>query len=127
MFSLEADDSNRLIKISWSEIVSADEMRECAEQLRALIADVRPGFRLLSDLTGLESMDPSGASYIAAMMDLFAAKQVGLIVRVIPDPRKDIGLNILSYFHYGSQVRIETYQNLRDALESLYLRSEEPR
>ena len=115
MFSVEADDINRLIKISWSENVSADEMRECAEQLRALTADLRPGFRLLSDLTGLESMDPTGASYIAAMMDVFAAKQVGLIVRVIPDPHKDIGLSILSYFHYGSQVQIVTYQNLRVA------------
>lgn len=119
MFSLEADDSNRLIKISWSDIVSVDEMRECAEELRALITDVRPGFRLLADLTGLESMDHTGASYIAATMDLVAAKQVALIVRVIPDPRKDIGLNILSYFHYGPEVRIETYQSLRDALESL--------
>ena len=94
-------------------------MRRCAEQLRALIADVRPGFRLLSDLTGLKSMDPAGASYIAAIMDIFAAKQVGSVVRVIPDPRKDIGLNILSYFHYGSQVQVETYQNLKDALQSL--------
>ena len=119
MFSVETDDLNRLVKISWSENVSADEMRRCAEQLRALTADVKPGFRLLSDLTGLKSMDPTGVSYIAAIMDLFAAKQVGLVVRVIPDPRKDIGLNILSYFHYGSQVQVETYQNLRDALESL--------
>jgi hypothetical protein len=79
---------------------------------------MRPGFRLLSDLTGLESMDPTGTSYIAAMMDLFAAKQVGLVVRVIPDPHKDIGLNILSYFHYGSQVQVVTYQNLSDALQS---------
>jgi hypothetical protein len=119
MFSIEADDTNRLIKISWSENVSANEMRECAERLRALTADMRPGFRLLSDLTGLESMDHTGASYIAAMMDLFVAKQAGLIVRVIPDPHKDIGLNILSYFHYGSQVQVVTYQNLRDALQSL--------
>ena len=119
MFSLEADDRNRLIKISWSDIVSVDEMRECAEELRALIKDVRPGFRLLTDLTGLESMDPTGASYIAVTMDLVAAKQVGLIVRVIPDPRKDIGLNILSYFHYRSQVQTATYQNLNDALQSL--------
>jgi hypothetical protein len=119
MFSVEADDINRLIKISWSEIVTVDDMRKGAEEVRALTADIRPGFRLLTDLTGLESMDPTGASYIAAIMDLFAAKQVGLIVRVIPDPRKDIGLSILSYFHYGSQVRIETYQNLEDALQSL--------
>ena len=119
MFSVETDHLNRLVKISWSENVSADEMRRCAEQLHALIADVRPGFRLLSDLTGLKSMDPAGASYIAAIMDIFAAKQVGSVVRVIPDPRKDIGLNILSYFHYGSQVQVETYQNLKDALQSL--------
>ena len=60
MFSVEVHDTNRLIRISWSENVSADEMRECAEQLRALTADMRPGFRLLTDLTGLESMDPTG-------------------------------------------------------------------
>jgi hypothetical protein len=119
MFSVEADDINRLIKINWSENVSADEMRECAEQLRALTANMRPGFRLLSDLTGLKSMDPTGASYIGAIMDLFAAKQVGLIVRVIPDPHKDIGLNILSHFHYGSRVQVATYQNLSDALQRL--------
>jgi hypothetical protein len=119
MFSVEADDSNRLIKINWSENVSADEMRECAEQLRALTANIKPGFRLLSDLTGLKSMDPTGASYIGAIMDLFAAKQVSLIVRVIPDPGKDIGLNILSYFHYGSQVQTVTYQNLNEALQRL--------
>jgi hypothetical protein len=119
MFSVEADDINRLIKINWSENVSLDEMREGAEQVRALTANIKPGFRLLSDLTGLKSMDPGGASYIGAIMDLFAAKQISLIVRVIPDPRKDIGLNILSYFHYGSQVQVETYQNLADALQSL--------
>jgi hypothetical protein len=121
MFSVEADDSDRLLKINWSDIVTVDEMRECADQLRPLIADMRPGFRLLGDLTGLVSMDPAGASYIAAIMDLLAAKQVGFIVRVIPDPRKDIGLNILSYFHYGPEVRVETYEDLADALQRLSL------
>jgi hypothetical protein len=121
MFSVEADDSDRLLKINWSDIVTVDEMRECADQLRPLIAAMRPGFRLLGDLTGLVSMDPAGASYIAAIMDLLAAKQVGFIVRVIPDPRKDIGLNILSYFHYGPEVRLETYERLADALQRLSL------
>jgi hypothetical protein len=86
MYSVEVDDINRLIKVNWSENVSADEMRECAEQLRALTANIKPGFRLLSDLTGLKSMDHTAASYIGAIMDLFAAKKVSLIVRVIPDP-----------------------------------------
>lgn len=119
MFSVETDDANGLLKISWSGIVTVDEMRICADQLRSLIADMRPGFRFLGDLTGLVSMDPTGAPYIAAIMDLLAAKQVRFIVRVIPDPRKDIGLNILSYIHYGPEVRVETYERLADALQRL--------
>jgi hypothetical protein len=119
MFSVETDDINRLIKINWSENVGLEEMRDGAEQVRALSANLKHGFRLLSDLTGLQSMDPRGASYIGAIMDLFAAKEVSLIVRVIPDPHKDIGLNILTYFHYGTKVQVETYQNLSDALKSL--------
>ncbi len=119
MFSIEADNSNRLIRISWSENVCIDEMRACAERFRALMVDIRPGFRLLGDLTGLESMDPAGAPYIAEIMDLLSEKKVGLVVRVIPDPHKDIGLNILSYFHYGPEVQVVTYQNLRDAWQRL--------
>ena len=119
MFSVDADDNDQLLQIHWSGIVTIDEMRDCADQLRILIATMRPGFRLLGDLTSLVSMDPAGASYIAAIMDLLAAKQVGFIVRVIPDPRKDIGLNILTYFHYGPEVRVETYERLADALQRL--------
>jgi hypothetical protein len=37
----------------------------------------------------------------------------------MPDPHKDIGLNILSQFHYGPEIRISTFQTLADALQSL--------
>src|SRR5258708_36815681 len=101
MFSVEADDSDRLLKINWSNVVTVDEMRECADQLRPLIADMRPGFRLLGDLTGLVSMDPAGASFISVIMDFMAAKRVGFIICEIPYPRTAIGLKIFSYFHYA--------------------------
>ncbi|MGA8658501.1 MAG: hypothetical protein WB586_20360 [Chthoniobacterales bacterium] len=52
-------------------------------------------------MTGLKSMDPAGAPYIGSVMDLCVTKQVEHVVRVIPDPRKDIGLNIMSHFRYG--------------------------
>jgi hypothetical protein len=39
--------------------------------------------------------------------------------RVIPDPHKDIGLNILSQFHYGPEIEIATFQTLADALQSM--------
>jgi hypothetical protein len=37
----------------------------------------------------------------------------------MPDPRKDIGLNILSQFHYGPNVSIATFETLADAIQSI--------
>jgi hypothetical protein len=119
MFFVEADLPNRLLIIRLTQRVRAIELRRCTERVRDLLAKVEPGFRLLTDLSGLESMDPSCAPEIEAMMDLFAERQVGTIVRVVPDPRKDIGLNIMSRFHYRSDVRLITCQDLATALERL--------
>ena len=119
MFSIESSDAERLIKISWSGKVDPDEMRRCAEEVHVAAAKLRPGFRVLADMTGLESMDPASAPYIGEVMDLCVMKQVEHVVRVIPDPRKDIGLNILSHFHYGSKIRVTIFENLPDALRQL--------
>ena len=119
MFSVDANDVERLIKISWSGQVDADETRRCAEEISVTASKMRPGFRVLADLTCLESMDPAGAPYIGSVMDLCVTKQVEHVVRVIPDPRKDIGLNIMSYFHYGSKIRVTICENLGEAIRQL--------
>ena len=119
MFSIEASDSERLIKISWSGQVHLDEMRRCAEEVGVMAAKMRPGFRLLADMSDLESMDSAGAPYIGSVMDLCVTRQVEHVVRVIPDSRKDIGLNIMSYFHYGSKVRVTICENLAAAMQQL--------
>jgi hypothetical protein len=64
-------------------------------------------------------MDSSSAPHIAEIMDALAEKKVSSVVRVIPDPHKDIGLNILSQFHYGPEIRTITFETLADALQSL--------
>jgi len=66
----------------------------------------------------MEAMAPSAAHPLGEIMDTVAGK-VGLVVRVIPDPHKDIGLNILSQFHYGPEIQIATFQTLADALQSM--------
>jgi hypothetical protein len=119
MFSIEASDAERLIKIIWSGRVDLDEMRRCAEELGVAASKIRPGFRILADMTDLEWMDYAGAPYISSIMDLCVTKQVKQVVRVIPDPRKDIGLNIMSHFHYGSKVRITICQELAEAMRVL--------
>ena len=52
-------------------------------------------------------------------MDALAEKKVASVTRVMPDPHKDIGLNILSQFHYGAKVKIATFETLADALQDI--------
>jgi anti-anti-sigma regulatory factor len=119
MFSIEASDAERLIKISWLGQVDLDEMRRCAEEIGVTSSKMRPGFRVLVDMTDLESMDYAGAPYIGSIMDLCVSKQVEHVVRVIPNPHKDIGMNIMSYLRYGSKVKVTICENLADAMEQL--------
>jgi hypothetical protein len=119
MFSIEASDAERLIKISWSGSVDLDEMRRCADEIGVTAAKLRPGFRVLVDMTDLESMDYKGAPYIGSIMDVCVSKQVEHVIRVIPNPHKDIGLNIMSYLRYGSKVRVTICENLADAMRLL--------
>ena len=42
-----------------------------------------------------------------------------MVVRVIPDHHKDIGLNILSQFHYGPKIKLATFESLAAALSAL--------
>jgi hypothetical protein len=64
-------------------------------------------------------MDTGAARHVAEIMDALTEKQVASVIRVMPDPRKDIGLNILSQFHYAPEIQITTFETLADALQSL--------
>jgi hypothetical protein len=119
MYSVEIDRSKRLLVISALQRVTAEEARSVAQRVRDLLHDVAPGFRVLADFRWLESMDPAAAPHVAKIMDTLAEKGVSSVTRVMPDPHKDIGLNILSQFHYGSEIQIATFETLADALQSL--------
>ena len=119
MYLVELDRSQRLLVISAAQHVTADEAHKTVEELRGLLRNIAPGFRLLADFRWLESMDAAAAQHIAAIMDLLREKKVASVARVMPDPHKDIGFNILSQFHYGPEIRVETFERLVDALQAL--------
>ena len=58
---------------------------------------------------------------VGRIMELIAQAGVGLVVRVIPDSSKDIGMNILSIFHYPRNLQVVTCQTLTQAGSSLGL------
>src|SRR5215813_3370070 len=119
MYAVELDGSKRLLVISAVQTVTAKEAKMAAQRIRKLLQDVAPGFHALADFRWLESMDPAAARHIAEIMDALAEKNIASVTRVIPDPRKDIGLNILSQFHYGTDVRIATFETLAHALHDI--------
>jgi|SRR6185369_12485493 alkylated DNA nucleotide flippase Atl1 len=119
MYVVELDQSKRLLVISAAQSVTAEQARQAADQVRELLQGVTPGFRVLADYRWLESMQPATARHVAEIMDALAEKQVASVTRVMPDPHKDIGLNILSQFHYGPEVKVATFQTLADGLQSL--------
>jgi NADPH-dependent ferric siderophore reductase len=119
MYSIESDREKRLIVITVAGRVTSQEVQAAAIKVRDLVKDFEPGFSMLADFRLLAAMDSSAAPYIAEIMDTVAKKQIARVVRVIPDPRKDIGLNILSRFHYGPEIEIVTVETLADAFEIL--------
>jgi hypothetical protein len=119
MYEVELDQSKRLLVISALQRVTADQAKLVAQRVRELLHDVAPGFRLLADFRWLDSMDSAAAPHVAEIMDALAEKGLASVTRVMPDPRKDIGLNILSQFHYGPEVQIATFETLADALQSM--------
>ena len=119
MYAVELDQSKRLLVISAVQRVTAAEAKLAAQRVRQLLQDVVPGFRVLADFRWLDSMDSASARYIAEIMDALAKKGLASVTRVIPDPHKDIGLNILSQFHYGPEIHIATFETLADALQSM--------
>jgi hypothetical protein len=119
MIEVTADRTQNLLRINYSKHVSAEEVKSSIEKGKSLLANAQPGFRLLTDLSGLDSMDVACAVHIRRWMDWCNKQGVAKIVRVIPDPHKDIGLNIMSLFHYRHGIPIVTCENLKEALTIL--------
>ena len=126
MYAVELDRSKRLLVISAAGKVTAEEAKMVAQRIREVLRDVSPGFHALADFRWLESMDPAAARHIAAIMDALAEKNVASVTRVMPDPHKDIGLNILSQFHYGTDVKIATFETLADAVQDIATKVNSP-
>jgi hypothetical protein len=119
MYAVEIDGPKRLMVISAVGRVTKEEVKMAAQRVRETVEGAAPGFRVLTDFRWLDSMEPASAYHIAEIMDTLVAKEVGSVVRVIPDPHKDIGLNILSHFHYGPNVPVATFESLAEALQAL--------
>lgn len=119
MILCTVDKSGRILTVSYSGHVGAEDMRRRLETVRELMGQLKPGFFLFADFTNLQSMEASCATDIGAIMELCSAKGMSTVVRVIPDPTKDIGFDIIAHFHHHPPVRTQTHLTLADAINGL--------
>ena len=119
MVSIEVDQPKELLVVRYNGVVGPKETEVGLGQIQSGLAQLKSGFRLLADLTELQLMDVGCAPFIEKAMDVCNEKGVSMVVRVIPDPHRDIGMRIMSIFHYGSNVRIVTCETLAQAAKAL--------
>lgn len=119
MFQASTDPSQNLLKFAFSGNVTPNETARWKNELPNLLAQLKSGFKLLSDFSGVESIDLACAPDIEVVMDLLNKAGIEKVVRVITHPRQDIGLSIMSLFHYRRCVSIVTCQTMEEALAAL--------
>lgn len=116
---VQLDLVRNLIEVRYRGHVSVAEVKAVSEKVMEFLPQLRKGFTFLADLSLLESMELDSVTYITRIMDACNATGIGTVVRIVPDPRKDIGLNILSIIHYSRGVHVLTFQNSEEAERAL--------
>jgi uncharacterized protein DUF4339 len=118
-FTVEIEQGKNLLMIRYQGWVGASDVERCVEEVRAALPKMQSGFQLLADFTELGYMDVTCVPHIENIMELCDEKGVSAVVRIIPNPKRDIGLQIMSYFHYSGDVKIVTCENLSDGMKIL--------
>src|ERR1035437_3992858 len=121
MLLVTSNKSKQLLYLCFVGAVRSDEFANGREDVITQLAALSPGFRYLVDLTDLEFMGVECMAELGRLMELIGQAGVGLVVRVIPDPSKDIGMNILTVFHYPPSLPVVTCQSLAEAVQALGL------
>lgn len=118
-FTAGLDAKRNVLRVDFHGVVTGALLQAETQQVTDALKHLQPGFIVVADLTDLERMDLDCAPPLTAMMDIYVAAKIGRVIRIIPDPSKDIGLNILSITHYRGRVPIVTCETREEAEQAL--------
>ena len=121
MLLVTSNKSRQLLCVSYIGRMQSEEFRRSHEQLTAQLGEMSPGYCLLVDFSHLEFMGLDCEPELGRMMELIGRAGVGWVARVIPEPSKDIGMNILTAFHYPHRLPVVTCKSLVEAAKALGL------
>lgn len=116
---VQADVVRNVLRVEYYDRVRPEHTLAQLEFVRAQLARLKPGFTLISDLSELEAMDLDCGPHVSQLMELSLTAGIGRVIRIIPDPRKDIGFNVLSLVHYRGRVPTVTCKTRAEAAREL--------
>ena len=119
MFLVTTNKPKQILYFIFAGHVSAAELREGQKEVMLLLDVFNKGFRTVTDFSHLQSLEPECAQIIGEVMEVCDRKGVETVVRIVPDPTKDIGLSILSSFHYHRHPRVVVCNGMEDAARAL--------
>lgn len=113
------DRARKTVRMNFVGHVTAIDMHGQIGTTEAAVNALGAGFTLVSDMTELEAMDLECVPHITRVMDLCLKAGIGKALRIIPDPDKDIGMNLLSIVHYRGKVPTVTVESRAEAEKEL--------
>jgi hypothetical protein len=121
MVLVTSSKEQRLVCVAYIGVVTAVELEKSRIELEAMLAELPAGLRWLGDFSSLDRMEAGCETVIGKVMERIDQHGVELVVRVMPDATKDIGMNILTLFHYANRPRVATCNTMIEAAQVLGL------
>lgn len=118
-FAANLDAEKNQVRLRFTGHLTGPVMRAAADELDALMKQVKPGFAVFGDFGEVTAMDLETVSHLTRIMDRCRANGVGLIVRRLPAPDGDIGIKLLGFVHYRGQVQTLTVDTIEEAERAL--------
>jgi hypothetical protein len=118
-FDAVIDPVRNLVRTWFSGNLTGAAMKAAASNVETLLPTLKPGFTVVSDFSTVTAMELESVPHLGRIMDLCRAHGIGLIIRILPEPDKDIGINILSVVHYHGSVRTVTVSTPAEAERAL--------
>ncbi|EKD27545.1 MAG: hypothetical protein ACD_79C00678G0002 [uncultured bacterium] len=119
MYKIKVFEEQNILKLGFIKDFTVKDAKQLLEELKVKINNTQKGFTVFSDMSQLDSMSQEVSSYIVKIMQVCNEKEAAQVVRVIPDPTKEIGFKILSIFHYSDKVKIFTCNDILEARKFL--------
>lgn len=115
MIRVSYDPKLNAVVIAFSGQIDITQAEQSYSDIQKATPKHGKGFKILTDLSKVESMEQGVQNAIKRSMDYFNQHGVTEVVRVIPDPSQDIGFSIMSLFHYSKKVQILTVSSFEEA------------